>query len=852
MAHLKRAGQRDFGGAGAQPQYPPDLQLEPRHIELDLTFNLEAQTLLGEATTTVEASVDGPITLVLDAIDFEDLRVVGDEGEAVSFDYDGKKIHVSWKRPFDAKESRRVHVRYKVVRPITGLIFSKPDDHYPNRCLYAATDHETERARYWLPCIDLPAVRTTFDLKITAASALTILASGTDGGTVNNGNGTQTATWKLDHPCPSYLLCIALGDFCRFDDESVDGVPISYFGPRVGYDPEDLRRSFGRTPQMMRWLTQRLDAPFPFSKYYQFALPGIWGAMENISLVSWDASHIHDETRFREAGVGVDATNIHEMAHSYFGDAIVIRDHSHSWLKESWATYIETVYWEETEGLDEGLYDLWCSAQSYFREADHRYVRPITTRKYESSWQMFDMHTYPGGACRIHMLRALIGDDAFWAATRDYIATYSKDVVETDDFRRVLEKHSGRSLQRFFDQWIESPGYLQIKADFSFDAEEEEGVFTLEQTQVDKEAGVGLFEMDLDLWWEDEEGEQHRRTVLLDGAKKTAVIPMKTQPQQVRVDPDAKLLMKLEFDPGTKLLRRQLTQASDIWGRILAVRTLIESGKRGNFEAVRKAFFAEPFYGVRIEMAKAMGGANSEDAIAALVEWLPSEGDPRVLGSLAAACSRYRDPRIASALRTFLEREDLGYGIRGGGLNALAEQRDPADLETITVALDQADWNGVLGSGALRALGRTRTAQAIALLAKRIDYGQESDWCRHHAVRALADSLQWSTEPERGPYLTQLRDLTRDPMERVRLATADALASLEVSAAIPDIERMKTLFAPQDHPDLDEIIAGLRSSEKGTVPEKTKKALEELRERVRKLADQLQTLEARVCPEKVE
>ena len=74
---------------------------------------------------------------------------------------------------------------------------------------------------------------------------------------------------------------------------------------------------------MMRWMTQKLGGAFPFPKYYQVALPGIGGAMENISLVTWDDQFLADELLAGEWGRLVDQINVHEMAHSWFGDHVV-------------------------------------------------------------------------------------------------------------------------------------------------------------------------------------------------------------------------------------------------------------------------------------------------------------------------------------------------------------------------------------------------------------------------------------------------------------------------------------------------------------------------------------------------
>jgi aminopeptidase N len=57
--------------------------------------------------------------------------------------------------------------------------------------------------------------------------------------------------------------------------------------------------------------------------------------MENISLTTWDGVFVVDANLAREWKDIVDAINIHEMSHSYFGDALVIRHFEHAWLKVS-------------------------------------------------------------------------------------------------------------------------------------------------------------------------------------------------------------------------------------------------------------------------------------------------------------------------------------------------------------------------------------------------------------------------------------------------------------------------------------------------------------------------------------
>ena len=590
-----------------------------------------------------------------------------------------------------------------------------------------------------------------------------------------NGDGTKTARWSLEKPCPSYLCCIAAGDFTRCDDGEVDGVPIAYFAP-ARFDAATLKRSFGRTGAMMRWIVKRLGRPFPYPKYFQVAVPGVGGAMENISLVMWDSIFLQDEALHAEAGENVDATNIHEMAHSYFGDDVVCRHFEHSWLKESWAVYVETAYWYETAGKDAGDWDLHVNARHYMEEADQRYVRPLVTRTYNSSWDLFDAHLYPGGAWRLHMLKEIVGDDAFWGATTDYLATYSGRVVETDDFRRKVEEHAGLNLTRFFDQWIHGRGYPKLKASFRHDAKKDEGTVTIEQTQENKDKQIGLFSFDLEIDVEDDAG-WTTHSIRVDDKRSTAVFQCVGKPKQVRIDPRSKVLFGLEFNPGEDLLKRTLTDAEDLRGRIHAAEELISTGTRANLRAVDEAMAREPFWGVRAAVADALGKSGCAEAIGPLAAMLGREADPRAKRLVAKACGAMRDPRLRDALRAFLD-EGPPPMAAAQALQALGSQRDPADLPRLEKASRDPGLHAWAASGALRGMGALRSRDALESLEARLPYGAIPEDARPAAVEGLAAGARLFERDTRARALDRLADLTRDRDRRVRLRTAAQIGTL--------------------------------------------------------------------------
>lgn len=848
-AHTDLVGQAhgaagSFTLAGAKPSYAPDLELEPTHIEVRLAFDLEQRSATGSVTTRVRALRAGPRSLRLDAVGLLDVLVdsaPGTERRELEWRYDGEHISVTWAQPFEASEERALRVSYRVVDPISGMQFSHPDEAYPERPRFLITDHETERARYWLPCIDYPSVRTTYDFQLTAKSELAIVAGGVLVSEEERGDGTKTAHWHLDHPCPSYLACLAVGEFVRVDDGDVDGRELVYWGvaPATG---EQLKRSFGRTGEMMRWMQQRLQREFPFPKYHQIAVPDIGGAMENISLVTWDDMAVLDAELQAERGETIDAINLHEMAHSYFGDSVVIRHFEHAWLKESWAVYMETVWWEESQGRERRDWDLCLNADAYMSEVATSYARPIVTRTYDTSWRLFDRHTYPGGAWRIHMLRELVGDAAFWEATHTYLERFEKRTAETDDFRRCLEEASGKNLVRFFDEWIYAAGHPKLKVSFRHDAERGRAVLTIEQTQVDAKLGIGLFHFPLEVFWTDEAGE-HVERVAVSEARHEVVFEASSKPRTVELDPESRVLFALDFDPGEDLLRAALERPS-LKTRVWAVRTLIARGRQSAFESVEAALGPDSFFGLRTVAAEELAKTRTAAGAACLGRLVAREQDARALSAVMAAAGGLRDEHLRSALLERLDAGKLPPRAQGMALTSLGAQRHEQDIERLSTACEARSIHELVRAGALRGLGELGGRVALELLLERSEYGRELELARPAAIEGLAKAAARLEHHDRLRARDALCDLLRDPRSKIRMQAARSLGALGMPSASAALDALRKVQPAQDGPAIERIIKKLAAGAAGEELVSLRTELERWQKECRDLAERLDSLEA--------
>ncbi len=831
-----RSAAHGFTLAEATDHYPPHLHLAPVHVDLHIDVDVALRRLKVRQTLSVRARSASVRSLALDGVELTNVSASLDGGTSR---YDGKQLHLCWDEAFQLGELRVVQIAYEVVDPVTGVSFSSPDDAYPDAPLFAVTDHETERARYWFVSVDHPSARPSLDIHLTARADLTLLANGAPKGEELHEDGTKTAHFAQAEGCPSYLVCFAVGDFVRWDGGEWGGVPIAGFAPRP-FEASHLERSFRRTRDMLSFLSERLGVPYPFAKYYQFAAEGIGGAMENISLVSWDDRFLLDEALETEERQLIDVINVHEMAHSWFGDRVVCKDFAHSWLKEGWATYLESCWLEHDQGRDAFETDLWGNAEAYFAEVDERYSRPIVTRKYDSSFDLFDRHLYPGAALRIHMLRQMLGEVAFWGAVKDYLTSHAGGVAETDDFRRALEARSGFSLERFFDQWFHRAGFPDLEVIFRYDGEAREVTFEIIQKQADEKTGAGAFEFELEL--EFGRGTAlHRRTALVSSRRTLVVAALDAAPELIRIDPRARLLHRLDFNPGREQLLRQLC-ASDARGRIEAGQLLVLHAGRAGVEALRDGFEAEPYWGVRVKWAEALGKAQSEAALEALLQLASTHADPKSLALLLHALGKYRDHRVTRLLG---ERLDAGLPHRASeaALEALGAQREAAPLSRLLEAAAQPGFGGFSQAAALRALGGTRRPDALEPLITALGPGGAPNRVRHAAAEALGNLAASLSDRERERAIEALENALRDRNPRVYACAAQGLARAKAKGTEPALEALARRLPRQDEVKVLRALASLREA---VADPARQREFEQLTDRVRKLSAKLDEVEARL------
>lgn len=473
----------------------------------------------------------------------------------------------------------------------------------------------------------------------------------------------------------------------------VKDIPMRYYTPR-NVPLTTVQLMLGRTPDIMKWLQGRFGLPFPYTvKYYQFVAPELPSAMENITLTTWGSDYLLNPVWALEYGHSTESINVHEMAHSYFGNSVGCKFWDHAWLKEGWANYAECLWQEDRYGPDAMAYMLWRNGRLYMKECDSLYTRPIVTNVYDSSWDLYDQHLYRGGSRRIHTLRCMLGDEVFWPAVTDYLRTYQHKMVETDDFRKVLEKHSHRNLQQFFKEWIYSPGYPKITATYDYSPTRQQISITAKQTQMDEKRGIGLFTMaipvDIAYAAPVNSVTSSSSSVVTTGATygqpahmssstkikwvKTMIvfsessaeahmtINVPSPPLQIIFDKKQSYVFSLSMDPGFSVLRTMALHCWSVPHRIWAAQSLLERGSPQELEVISEMLFhREQHWGVIADVATALAKPHRSQHAAAVLSKLlmapPSHPaqHPRALMSITLALGQIQDPLIRTTIHQFL------------------------------------------------------------------------------------------------------------------------------------------------------------------------------------------------------
>jgi aminopeptidase N len=156
----------------------------------------------------------------------------------------------------------------------------------------------------------------------------------------------------------------------------------------------------------------------------------------------------------------------------------------------------------------------------------------------------FESIVFQKGAMVFHMLRWVVGDEAFRKSLREITKTYAGKSISTDQFQRVVEKASKQDLTYFFAQWVSSTGVPQFKRTWAV-YRLQKGYQVVGKVQQD----LDIFRMPVEIRVVCQGSKPVNQRVDMVGTTADFTIETRTKPMRVIIDPASKIL---KYDDKTK------------------------------------------------------------------------------------------------------------------------------------------------------------------------------------------------------------------------------------------------------------------------------------------------------------
>lgn len=769
---------REFAFPGTRPRYAPDRVVDIQHISLVLDVDPARRTVAG--TATLRAAVIAPATKVieLDAVELT-IDKVSVNGKPATFRHDGRKLRVD----VPSADELVVAVDYRGA-PRRGLYFTAPDDGYPDKPTQAWTQGQDEDSRYWFPCFDAPNEKATSEIEVSVPANMFALSNGVLVSDKTKG-GKRVLHWRLDVPHSCYLVTLAVGDFSMIETKWRD-VPVVYYVQK-GHE-EAAERTLARTPEMLELFSEKFGVPYPYPRYAQvFVADFIFGGMENTSATTLTDTVLLDERAALD--YDVDSLVSHELAHQWFGDLVTCRDWGEGWLNEGFATYSEYLWREHHEGRDAADLELEEWADAYFGEDAGRYRRTIATKLFDEPIDIFDHHLYEKGGRVLHMLRHLLGDDAFFKTLGHYLAKHRHGVVESRDLARAVEDATGKVADWFFSQWvIDGAGHPDLDIRIHWDPESSTATVAVEQTQK-VEGRTPLFRLPTKVRFRVGDRDVDAPIDMVE-PRQTFHLRLEDEPTQAIFDPGRVLLASRKIDKPEPMWVAELAGATLAIDRAAAAAVLGRRGGATAEAALATAVEKDPFWAVRGAAAMALASLRTPAARDRLIKRLKAEVHPRARRVIARALGEFTlDQTAAAALAQVVDKGDASYFVEAEACLALGRTRTPRAGELLRKATTRESFTDVIRQHAYRGLAEARDDSAVGLLAEGIRWGRPTQG-RRAAAGALAQLMRGRRDREARDVRERVELLLQDRDFRVQAAAIEALNVIGDPAAIGALQRM--------------------------------------------------------------
>lgn len=345
------------------------------------------------------------------------------------------------------------------------ITFSAGDDALNRNPDYLFTLFVPDRARTAFPVFDQPDLKATWELSLSLPPDWKAIANGPLLAAEAVDDGAVLHSFAATEPISSYLFSFVAGRF------EVARQPWREHGMTLLHretDTDKLARNldaiFEQHRAAVAWLEEYTGIAHPFSKLDFALIPAHqYGGMEHVGAIQYRAELLLlDENPTAEELLRRASLIAHEVAHMWFGNLVTMRWFNDVWTKEVFANFMAA------KMVNPGFPDIDHELNFLLRHYPPAYAvdrsagaNPIRQQlgNLNEAGQMYGPIIYNKAPIMMRQLEAKLGEAAFRAGIREYLARHAYGNATWPALVEILDQQADAGLADWSDTWVHDAGF---------------------------------------------------------------------------------------------------------------------------------------------------------------------------------------------------------------------------------------------------------------------------------------------------------------------------------------------------------------------------------------------------------
>ncbi|WP_409771828.1 M1 family metallopeptidase [Thermaurantimonas sp.] len=529
---------------------PRERTIDMHHLQLEVEFEPAIGRVIGKSTITFSPLYRSNDSIWIDAIRFS-INSLTLNGQKVRYTSSDSGIAIMPQKLYRDK-ANILEINYSAF-PEKGIYFTGWDDPTGKGRKQIWTQGQGIDHRHWIPYYDEQHDKLTTEVIVLFEKQFRVISNGK---LIRVDTLGAKIRWHYlqDRPHSGYLVMLAIGDYLPYktmlkqENGEIEFEEFTY--PDV---PNSAASTFRYSHLFMNNFQKLLKVHYPWPGPYRQVpvVDFIYGAMENTGAVIFGENLISEPAT--EDYRNYHFVNAHEMAHQWFGNLITAWSARHHWLHESFATYFDLLSTQWTEG------DF--AFSSKVRQA----IMRVKFQEEQNNLPLAHSEAgtarhYQKGGVVLHMLRQLVGDEAFYESLRVFLERHRFRNVHSEDLLYAFHEVTGRDLQWFWNQWIYGSGMPKISLNWKEESDKKSKrlVLHFSQENIYKPDSAKTFRLFFDIEIKTTK-RQYKIPVEIRSKRDTLFIPLKVDESVLMVNPDPGKIQLIEwteiFDPNQNIVR---------------------------------------------------------------------------------------------------------------------------------------------------------------------------------------------------------------------------------------------------------------------------------------------------------